>query len=554
MTLPGGRAADRGWSALIAAACLGGSASAVPSEPPPPDPGPPVASPSPPWCSSDDVVDGWDWSLPPAVRPAERSGVAFSGRRPPGFAGNHLVNLVWSWARLEPEEGRYRFDDLAREIERAGRRADGVVLQVRAATARTEIQRDESSTELEGTAPAWLTEGDLVAVMPADLRVNLATPFAVHNLDVKDPEYHRRYLAMVHALGESGIPAMGEIAFVVVHGVSASRGEEAGLTATDEGMIACMEERLEAWAHAFRGAEWKLAWVGDGDEGRLLARAYALGMGQRCGTAERYLMHVSAPKLGQLLGPEGDLLIDESCLPIAERRAFGDENEEYHPDVHVDRFGPVDTWPHRYRESMLRTLQMRRNWLWVESSPWMDPPLLAFVGLELGRTVEDAPDAWCRLRESRIRVAGAERSVRNFERWLIQRDRHGARTVPVLPAVYAGAPDVPEWTGRRTDVATGNDVIGFALDDRFLSGGPHDVAIKVTYADAGNGAWELVVPAAAGGEVTRTVHPGDTGTIRTATFFLEDVAFPGRGEDFDFRIRAMEGDAVVCLVRVIRGS
>lgn len=506
-----------------------------------------------PWREVEDVVEGWDWSLPPDVRPAPRSGVAFFGSPPPGFAGRHLVNLAWTWARLEPEEGEYDFDTLRREIERAGRRADGVVLQLRGATARTEILRKGRPTVLEGTAPPWLIEEHGIAVLSASPKTNLSTPFRVHNLDAADPEYHRRYLAMIRALGASGIPAMPEVDVALVHGVSPSRGEEAGLAATDDRMIACMKERLDAWAEAFRGVEWKLAWVGDGERGSpLLAYAYSLGMGQRCGTAERYLMHVSAPRLGQVLSPDGYLLTDESCPPIAEGRAFGDENEEYDRDVHVARFGPVETWPYRYRESMLRALQMRRTWLWAESNPWVDPPLLTFVGLELGRTVEDAPDVWCELRESRIRIAGTERRVKNFERWLLQRDREGARTVPAMPASYAGDPTASEWTARRTDVAGGDDVIGFAVDDRFLAEGPHDVAIKVTYADSGRGAWELAVPSAAGGDVTRTVRVEDTGAVRTATFFLERATFPARGEEFDFRIRAVEGDAVVCFVRVIR--
>ena len=93
-----------------------------------------------PWSEVDDVVEGWDWSLLPEVRPAERSGVSFSGAVPPGFRGHRLVPLPWSWARLEPEEGAYDFESLRGEIEHAGRRADGVVLGVRGAFVRTEIR------------------------------------------------------------------------------------------------------------------------------------------------------------------------------------------------------------------------------------------------------------------------------------------------------------------------------------------------------------------------------------------------------------------------------
>ena len=56
----------------------------------------------------------------------------------------------------------------------------------------------------------------------------------------------------------------------------------------------------------------------------------------------------------------------------ADNRASGDENEEYGPEL-VVRFGPIETFPHRYHESMLRVLQMRRNLVWAESGSWLIP-------------------------------------------------------------------------------------------------------------------------------------------------------------------------------------
>jgi len=50
--------------------------------------------------------------------------------------------------------------------------------------------------------------------------------------------------------------------------------------------------------------------------------------------------------------------------------------------------------------------------------------MLAWVGLELGRTQEDTPDAWCFLRESKLKSG----PVKNFERWLYQRDTPGYET------------------------------------------------------------------------------------------------------------------------------
>ena len=70
---------------------------------------------------------------------------------------------------------------------------------------------------------------------------------------------------------------------------------------------------------------------------------------------------------------------------------------------------------------------------WISpSSVDQDPPLTAYVSLELGRKVADAPDAWCYLRESYARQEkdrNKPRPIKNFERWLHQR---------VVPAVVFG--------------------------------------------------------------------------------------------------------------------
>jgi hypothetical protein len=147
--------------------------------------------------------------------------------------------------------------------------------------------------------------------------------------------------------------------------------------------------------------------------------------------------------------------------------------------------------------------------------------------------------------------------VKNFERWLYQRDRDGYRTVPAArvphhESMYPSPPDQKyDFTARRTDLASGSDRIGFAVDDRFLSGGPHKVAVKVTYHDVSKGAWTLAYRTP-DGESTRTIQCQGTDKIRTATFFLSDAVFPAKDLDFDFEIRAAESDAVISFVRVVR--
>ena len=48
-----------------------------------------------------------------------------------------------------------------------------------------------------------------------------------------------------------------------------------------------------------------------------------------------------------------------------------------------------------------------------------------------------------------------------------------------------------DLVARRTNRAEGNTEIGFALDDRFGPGGPHRVAVKISYRDLDNSRWAL---------------------------------------------------------------
>ena len=508
-----------------------------------------------PWRTSDDIIDGWDWSLPPGLKPVPRSGVSFGGKGK--IPGNHLVVLAWPWLKIEREEGVYDFEPLREKIREAARNCDGVILSVRAAVWEMTGQLGARGNAAESSAPRWLVEKYNVPIIDEKPMANVASPFQIRNLDMTHPKYRERYLKFIEAFGASGIPQMPEVKFAYMHNRSSSRGEE-GRVPDGTPLADAMQQYLDVWAKAYKGVECKLAYVES--SGGLLKHAYDLGMGQRNGFVEVYMGQCTNPALGQRVDEDGYLVVDETCPPIAENRAFGDENEEYTP-FFIPRFGPAETWPHRYRESMLRVLQMRRNFVWAEPTPSVDPPLLAYVSLELGRSVRDAPDAWCYLRESQVRVDGKVRPVKNFERWLYQRDRDGARAAatckvdhPIAPVLVSpGAPKDLQYdlVARRTDVASGNSRIGFALDDRFLSGGPHKVAVKVTFRDTGNARWALAVKTPRG-EAIKTVACGDTGAVRTATFFIPAAAFPAKGLDFDFEIRAAQGDATISLVRIIR--
>ena len=161
--------------------------------------------------------------------------------------------------------------------------------------------------------------------------------------------------------------------------------------------------------------------------------AQELGIGQRSGFVETYLIHATNPHLGQRVTEHRYLVVDERNPWIQGGRLFGDENEEY---LWRERLhGLPGTSPYRFHNSMLRFLQMRRNYLYTHSET-PDPELLHYVLLTMGKGIDGTPDAWCALRESHLsqfHVYGTEGPMKNLERWLHQRDRPGFETVAVEP-------------------------------------------------------------------------------------------------------------------------
>lgn len=75
------------------------------------------------WRTSDDVIDGWDWSLPPELQAApsgllavQRTGnmdKSLSSRIDPlDLPVNPTLALWIKWQQIEPVEGQFRFDTL----------------------------------------------------------------------------------------------------------------------------------------------------------------------------------------------------------------------------------------------------------------------------------------------------------------------------------------------------------------------------------------------------------------------------------------------------------
>lgn len=512
-----------------------------------------------PWRENDHVIYGWDWSLPPQIRPSPRGWIAYGHGQDldvPFPPGNRVIPVYARWRDLEPTEGRYAFEPLRERIERISAAGIGVNLYIRAAVWRFDhvdrqgkVTRPSNGNESAESAPRWLADYG-VPLIEEKAITNNASPFRITNCDIFHPAYHQRYLRLIEALGRSGIPAMDAVKLAYVCDKSATNGEE-GWTESDQPTTGerweRYKERLATWARAFGDKRHILMTVSS--KSKVLEECYRLGFGQRNGFVEMYMGHTDNKSMGQFIDPNGYLTTDETCPPIVNGYAWGDENEEYGRGW-TARFGPYETFGHRYRESMLRALQLRRNYLLTDRSD-LNPTLLNYVCLELGRTLEDTPDVWCYLRETPTKQH--PEGIRNFERWLHQRDREGARTIAVDKySIEKQNTHTFDFTARRTDSATGNHKIGFALDDRFLPGGPHRVAFKVTYRDEGHAVWRLVYVSDNPDPLPCRIECGATGDVLTATFIRDDVRFDAHNMDFDFTINAERDDGVIKFMRIVR--
>lgn len=518
------------------------------------------------WRDKEDVIFGWDWSLPHWVKPTDNSAMAFS-HAPDGFQfpGNRLYVVSTSWRELEPIEGSYRFDLLQKKIDQQLEKDPNarVMLFIYGSLWK---QHFKDSASKPGNVPDWLAEYPWFSTHLENWQ-NVVPLFQLENADIYEPEFNRRYMKFLGSLGRSGVLDHPKIGPVMIKGKSGSMGEEHGEPKQDSEDFPVWLERLDAWIDMMGDDVHKLV-TGTTNE-PWASIMTDRGIGTRSGFAEMYLLRMENQVLGQYIDKNGFLCVDESVPMIAEERYNGDDNEEYIVGRHEMRFGPVEYWPHRHHESSLRILQMRRNFL-IRYHVATHPNMASYVALELGRNVENTPDIWCYLRKSYLGSSSkaTPKATRHYERWLYNRD------VPGHSPVYSERIDLPkeksgkpwsrnrhpdhyyDYTARKTDLASGNPAISFDIDDRWLSKGTESLQFKITFTDRGNGTIQLQYVDSSGELQSRSVKCANTGSIRTATFNVSDLDPNNRlsihSHKMDFRIQAVGEDVTVNFVRVIK--
>lgn len=496
------------------------------------------------WIDGDHVIEGWDWSLPPGLEPAPTGYLCIARNsgldtrkieRLPAihFPSNPVISHWVRWRDLEPVEGRIDFQPLIDNIRLANERGYGSIVRIHF-----------SAIDF---APEWIKKYNIP--IRKEHREN---PIKT-NYTPGHPEFHKRYIKFIRALGESGIPQMEEVKGLFLGYASPSNGDE-GIGPYPEAMaeandtIAHVRERIDTWAESCKGVEHKVFMGGLSNYG------FSKGFGIRRGFVEMYLYHIPDEHIGQILDEDNYLVVDESNPVIAKNLFQGEENEEYEERWATDwrdfRFGhSTVSFPYRYFTANLRLLQMRCTYL-LNNEFALLPEMLSWVGLGLARTVGDAPDAWCFLRESYIKQDGGI-PVKNFERWLYQRDAPGYETTPAVKIDQA----IQMWMvdpDRYYDyVARKGKRIGFNIDDNFLSAGLHPLAIKISYYDGVEGNLKLVFRNKNGQE-ERTVTTSGKDQVKTATFFVDvNLTEDSPGGNFDFEIHSRQ-EIPVSFVRVIK--
>jgi hypothetical protein len=313
----------------------------------------------------------------------------------------------------------------------------------------------------------------------------------------------------------------------------------------------------------FTGEDYPWGPFGRADD-LLTTAAVRAGMGVRTGISELSNFHLSeTPAYGSRVLSNGHLALRRAP---DDDRVYATENECYDDcGFHADDFDYAVVM------SNLKALQLQLSWLYVVPGPsGLDrlPDHWDWVRLSLGHDPGDAADAWAALRDAEDRYwrwedgpfGAGGRSwptkpfVRNYERWLVQRDVGPLAVARRSHAdVHRGELEADNGTayeGLATSLAAGRTSLAFDLDERFLDPAEsHDVLVKVTYLDGDDGSWWVRWP---GGHSTAIAARGTgrwlTATVRVPAFRPDDSLTGGT----DLWLTASGGDLIARFVRVVR--
>ena len=322
-------------------------------------------------------------------------------------------------------------------------------------------------------------------------------------------------------------------------------------------------EWIQDWPNAdFMTAADRAAWgaaVNLPDGGTTLSKfTLDQGGGARSGFTEVFNHFAQSPSWGITLTNSGSyrytVVDDNNPLIKATDRFFGTENEDF-----------AYMWPatdHYYfwKMAYLNSLRLRMNWVFAGDYS-ASPEIIDYARLTMGKHVNNSPDAWVALRQYKDTWVDSTENIRNFERWLYQRDvANGGQTYPTYQTNYTSdylaENGSNSYEALRTDTATENDYIYFNIDDAFIKGGQNKVMIKVTYLDNFASQWGVQYTAPGNGyKDSIQITNANDNKWKTVSFTISDAAFDNSqvgGMDFRIYNGGSGHDIVVRFVRVIK--
>lgn len=512
-------------------------------------------------------IAGEDYTLPASVTANNFSGYVCSN------CTNSATTFIWTnWATIEPTNTNPRTYDwtyIDNQLAAAVANGKKVSLMLHSTVA--------GGIHDRSAVPDWVYEE--FNLPPYDQLMNMGMTEQIHVIPSWRPEIRSRFEELIAALG-ARYKNNNTIESIYIGAISHSQGEELWISQpylttierdwglTPQVLQTWLESRMSAWLQAFPGEERKLVWVGSAtglnwnnrSDFELVAKnlidyAASRNIGARAGRVEAYLDKIGDYLWSNYKDGNGYIYINESALRF-DGRYWGDENEEYGPNFTY--FGSDHSSPVRYRFAIMRALQARMRFLWTTTyTETINPSLSNYARLSFGKNVYDSPDAWAFLFQS---PQSDGYPIKNFERWLIQRDMDGGITVPAqrVTRVFdaGGAYLAPSlWyddTARRTDIASGNRYMFFGLDDRFTTSGT--IQIKVEIVDDAQTNWHLDYYNSSGSMTsTRNIVNVHDNQKKTYTFTLHNPIFSNQFSGMDFRlVNEGAGDLIVSWVRLVR--
>lgn len=512
-----------------------------------------------PWIPDDEItVNGWDWTMPPNSVPHPRSGIFqnSNGDTPAYLQGFELNKVNADWVDLEPSEGN--FDMTIIEDGLADNNFDGVMLNVRGTVVSIHDQDSGDPVfESSWSAPSWLQS-------PTYPPEDGASNGRYLNLLISSSRVDNAMRALINEIGGQ-FADHPKLFFQIIHGVSDTRGEEwTGSQANTQTAIDAMEGWIDDWAANYGADADKLMWLKE-NPFQLWNAAVSAGCGTRGGSIETWLNNrytTSDPDetSQELDAVTGYLTTNEDTFDIiSENRGWQDQNEAYRGSGSPE---PQSTWQQNYLMANLRCAQMLRNNVWVADDMRINPRLDNWLSLQCGYHRNDSRTAWVRLMRSYSRGNSTEgfgtHNVNNFERYLLQREVNGS-TTPTLtrqhgtnaePRNISGATSLPQnfWNiswGRKTNS------MGISIDPGWMTGGPHDVYVRVVWYDNTPNTWFLDYTPDGGGITTLSRKGQGDNTIRTTKWRIQDFTAPASGENTDFTIRS-DNNQVFIFIEIIK--